>query len=373
MIAGLLLAGCADEVTSPHRNFALPGASYIDEPVILESSDGVGPSDQTGDIYTFDLSHVPMVADSTYDELVVSYGTGTSCDEDVWVFNGTTERWDQVGYSVSWMVCLQAFSSHSHWLGEAGCNCKEHVSESRQVRVRCGSRPCLGALRLNPDYSALPLPWRGDAGALATGLACDGRSLWISACGYDGQRTFSRIYNISFTGEVMEELAAPSVPVAAMAASRHALWLFVAPDSIIRLSHDGHPLGGFRSPRCGFGGLAWGSGRLWLLRYQGSGRQRQILVIDPDVSCRAGTAIVADSLSIPESAYSGMAWTGSHILLVDDRLHSISSEGVVTSSWALPVHYPGDIAWDGEAVCIECSGPDRCALDDRVICRFRLR
>jgi hypothetical protein len=61
------------------------------------------------------------------------------------------------------------------------------------------------------------------------------------------------------------------------------------------------------------------------------------------------------------------------MLIAGDRLHGVDLNGEVVDSWDIPVYYIGDIAWDGEAVCIISSGPDKCSGDDPVISRFRLR
>jgi hypothetical protein len=353
----------AFEVISAGQAITPVVSTYIDEPILLDSSETVTPSFLTGDEFGFRFSGISLVLDGTYNDFDLAYETSSSCDSDVWAFNYGTESWDSVGFSPSpGTMCLPVLMMQSHLFSALGLESHQYLNPNLEMKVRgYVGQPVVRALRINPDYLAVPIVVRGVHSF--DGFAYDGRSFWLSSNMQD------RLYQISLSGTIEKELVTPSGYPFGLAFDGQSLWLADGTDRIFELTSNGDILCQFTLPTDYPGGLTWGDDKLWLTEYGGS---RRLFGIEPDASCHTGTAFIADELQTPGSNGYGLAWDGTHLLVASDSLYKVTTAGNVMEVYHIPVASVRDIAWDGEAVWLFNQGPTDVWGRDPVITRFRL-
>jgi hypothetical protein len=368
--------GCEKESLRPGLRDDLPNGSFIDEPIVLERSEPATLSRIEGDDYVIDMSGVPLIANGAYNDILISYSTITSCDEDVYILNAETREWEQIGYAIepgSGIGCRQMAAEHFHLLSSKGISPKHCLDADNEIRLRGyvlaytnQPNPKAEALRVNPDYLSVPLParyfWRFD------GLAYEDGSLWTSTDWFD------KIYELAPSGEILREFSPPSEDAYGMASDGANLWLADRGGAVFKITRDGEVLCSFNVPVQSATGLAWGNGKLWLGDYGRvtPHRDSKIYGIAAEASCNSGAAIFTDELEIPGGRAIGLAWDGSHILVASDSLYKVAESGAVAAAYAFPVNSVTDIAWDGEAVWILNTGPSDLRVMGPVATRFRL-
>ncbi len=373
----LLLAGCEKDELRPGPGERLPDGSFIDDPIVLARSEPVPLSRVEDGEYIIDLSEAPLVRYGSYNDLLISYWTTSSCDEDVYVLDVETGGWKQIGFRddpEAGLGCRPSFAEQLHLLSSRSCDARQCVNDSAQIRLR-GQIPAYykdmiphaEPIRLNPDFFTVAIPARYAPNF--DGLAYGDGSLWTS------NDFFNKIYNIAFTGEVLFEFEPPTGRPSGMASDGKNLWLADREGSIFKLGPDGEVLCSFSMEVNSVTGLAYGAEKLWLVD-PGSGvpyYRARIYGLDPEASCRGGSAVVMDALEVPEGRPYGLAWDGSHLLVASDSLYKVTETGVLKGSYPLPVYGVRDIAWDGEGVWILNSGPRDFDAHDPVVTKFRLR
>jgi len=371
-----LTGGCEKESLRPGPRDDLPNGSYINEPIVLERSEPATLSRIDGDDYIIDMSEVPLVQSGAYNDILISYWTITSCDEDVYILNAETQEWEQVGYEIepeSGLGCRQMAAEHFHLLSSKGIDAEHCLDGDNQIRLRGymlaytnQPNPKAEALRVNPDYLSVPLParyfWRFD------GLAYENGSLWTSTSWFD------KIYELAPSGEILSEFPPPSEDAYGMASDGMNLWLADRDGTVFKISREGEVLCSFNVQFQSATGLAWGNGRLWLGDYGRvtPHRDSKICGIAAEASCNSGAAIFTNELEVPGERAIGLAWDGAHILVASDSLYKVVESGAVAASYGFPVNDVAGIAWDGEAVWMLNTGPKDLRVMTPVITRFRL-
>lgn len=94
--------------------------TYVNEPIILEASEPQNSVQSGQDEYVCDLSRVGLVTSHSANDFEISYGTPSSCDEDVYVFNYRTESWTQIGFNPAGMGCAQEPRTQYHLFSSMG-------------------------------------------------------------------------------------------------------------------------------------------------------------------------------------------------------------------------------------------------------------
>jgi hypothetical protein len=361
-----------------------PGTTYIDEPILLKASEPVSPIQVTQGEFIFDLSNDPLVQKGECNDFEVTYQTSSSCDENVWVYNYIKQSWDQIGFVPEpGTGCLAVLATQGHLLSARGLKAQNYWNEKFQMKLKGGSgNPKLRALRINPEYSYIPAP---QPPYFLAGLAYDGESLWTTSS-FD-----YKIYNISLSGSILKAFAAPEGHPFGVAFDGQNLWViaYLPPSPPIRLrmlklTRKGDLLCQFSVPVDHPAGLTWGADKLWLAGYDGPYEGANLILrgIDPDASCKSGTAVITDSLRFsgassdtlrpPGGGRVGFAWDGQHFLIGTNKLYKLSPTGVV-ARYDLSVEWANNIAWDGKTVWVLHSGPKGIRSSDPVFSPFKLR
>jgi len=268
-------------------------------------------------------------------------------------------------------MCATIPVEQGHLLSARGLQPRDHLNEGLEMRVRGSywSGPKVRALKINPDYFIVPL-MLGNVYSF-NGLAYDRESLWVSSNFSD------RIYNLSLEGKIIKEFEAPAGYPFGLAFDGQDLWLADGSDRIFKMDQEGDVLCQFTVPTgCPYG-LTWERNRLWLSE---NGCLHRLFGIGPLLSCLSRAAVISDTFTTAEEGSKGLAWDGEYLLAViknpyseAHKLYKIKTSGEVIQSYDIPVKFPEDIAWDGEAVWLLNYGPKDLINRDPVITRFKLR
>ncbi|HUU47054.1 MAG TPA: hypothetical protein VM118_15105 [Acidobacteriota bacterium] len=385
----VLALGCSSE-RSTNGKVDEPTGMYSDEPIVLAYSLPIEPVPPLGyplmsvpsschslratslaDEYVFDLSYLPLVKEGRINDISILYFNTSSCDIDVEVWDNDRQQWRQFAFG-SDGPC-QAFSTgERHILSALAIGAADVLDADSQLRVRAFGHfgaPSLWATEVNPEYLMIPVSPQARFGR--GGLAFGNGSLYsVSFSPFPGIYREDLSNGTELLFPARGSLGAPH----GLAHDGESFWLADGTDSIFRLSQTGETLCAFSVPTDYPGGLTWDGANLWLAEYQGP--DLRLFEIDPEESCRQGSAVITRTFPTPGGGCPGLAWDGTHLLVVSDSLYRVSRDGEVVQSYALPLLSVMDIAWDGSRVCMVSRGwghPGRWFSDEWIISCFRLR
>ncbi len=366
IFAFLFLSCCANYPDST-------GTTYIDEPIVLDTSSWVSAEAKWGGDFTADLSNIPMVQLDDFNDFEISYWTSSACDRNVWVYNFKTLNWDKIGFDPGpdiycACVCVEQY----HLFSARRLQAEDYLNERNHLKIRGDvGTPKVRALKINPGYHAVPLPSGRTYGF--DGLTHDGSSFWVSSNWSDS------IYHLSLTGRVIGEFKAPSEWPFGLAFDGSTLWLVDGSDQIFNLTPEGHVLCHFTVPPTCEYALTWAEGKLWMSKGD-CPSLIDLFVIDPNSSCGSGSAVITGTMKPLEEGIVGLAWDGTHLLAVGQSqygetqtLYKLTTGGEVVKSYELPVKNAKDIVWDGDGVWVINGGPKELTGRDEVITKFKLR
>lgn len=365
VICILLAFGCEESVTPrPPDGDADALGTQISERILLDASGDINPAQKLDDdIYVFELATVTLVESGEYNDFDLTYYTGTTCDEDVWIFNCQLQTWDQFSYYPEAASCGYGTTNQKHLFSAKRFKAEDYVDEESKLLLRSADiydqyPIVLRALKMNSNYHAVPLTkgWNG--------ITTDRKTLIVSSNAYD------KIYRYSFSGEMIREYPAPWRYPFSMDFDGNRFWLTDGSDRIFALDKSMNPVSEFSVPTDFPGGLVWVHGKLWMTEYEGE--QLRTFVIDSDESCDTGAAVIERIYLTPGGGARGIEYDGNHLLVLSDRLYKMTEEANVVASYELPFTYATDIAWDGRTVWIINLGPREVRTRDIVISRFRL-
>lgn len=366
MFAIFFLSGCANYLDTT-------GTTYIDEPIVLDISAWISAEAKWGGDFIADLSSIPMVQFDDFNDLELSYWTSSSCDEDVWVYNFRTLNWDKIGFDPGPdVMCLCVIVEQCHLFSARRLQAEDYLNEHNHLKIRGDvGTPKVRALKINPDYHAVPLPFGGTHDFI--GLTHDGNSFWVSSNWPD------TIYHLSLAGRVIGEFNAPSEYPLGLAFDGSTLWLVDGSDQIFNLTTEGHVLCHFTVPPTCEYALTWAEGKLWMSKGDCPSLM-DLFVIDPNPSCGSGSAVITETMKPLEEGIVGLAWDGTHLLAVGQSqygetqtLYMLTTGGEVIKSYELPVKWAKDIVWDGDGIWIINHGPKEFTGRDQFITKFKLR
>ena len=174
---------------------------------------------------------------------------------------------------------------------------------------------------------------------LPTGLAWDGRYLWLS------DRDCDWIYAVNpHNGSIVDSVACPSFSPLGMAFGDRRLWISGYGENIIyALDPDKKKVTDMiGAPSSATTGLAWRDGSLWAC----DAYAKEIVEVDP----KDGTPI--RSFKAPSPYPNGLAFDGRYLWVSDRRRDMICmvepETGWVILSFDSPGPYPRGLAWDGQ-------------------------
>lgn len=340
--------------------------SFIDETVVLETSDWVTGTETADNEFTFDLSALSIVANRTFNEIEVWYTSGSTDDAAVDVRNLDTGEWDQVGFPQG--AGGAAVTTRQNTLGDLLGDVQRYVDPSGAFLLMTSGAyavPEVRVLRLVDNYRAVrPARLANSEGFV--GLTYDGQHLWAAD---DSTHT---IYLIDGEGAIASEFSGPIGDPRDMAFDGENVWLADGTGKIHKLSLDATLIDTFTVPTDSPGGLAWGDDSLWLADINID--NPRTFRIDPSASVTAGAAVVTAEFQTPGGPNVGLAWNGENLLILGDGLYVVNVDGTVINSYpTFPVFLPRGLAWDGQAIVTFSQGPPGVGNNSLKINWFRLR
>jgi hypothetical protein len=345
-------------------------ASFIDEPIVLEVSEGVSGTEIIENEFLFDLSSIPMVVNKTFNDIEVAYGLPDTCDSPLYLYNFNNQDWDQLAF-VTGSGCFAVLMTGFHTVRDLYGDVESYVDETGSLRIKRGehvSPYAVRVLHLNENYFAKrPL---GETNIdVSGGLTYDGIWFWASS------NASNRIYKINHNGKVVNEFDSPSGYPFGMAFDGKKLWVADGTDKIFQITRNGNVLCEFSVPTDYPGGLAWGDNSLWLAEYPSPGLIHTFQ-IDPFASCASGSAVITRTFITPGGGSRGLAWDGENLLIASIKnkiIYRVNKEGTVLEEYALPVNTAQGLAWDGENIAFFSNGPKGYGNWGAKLNKFRLR
>lgn len=338
-----ILLGCRRDESiitppKPPDNSSNDSIMFIDEPIVLESSDKILSSRINQSEYSIDLSNIEMVKNNRYNDFEISYGTPSSCDENVWIYNYKNAMWDQIGFKRVHEVCLMMPTMQVHFLSSRGFTAKDYVDSTLQMMFRCEwGQPYVRAIRNNPHYSIIPIFQKDISGY--SGFTILNNSMWVASP--DSQK----VYNFSFDGKLIKEIPTPVQYPNGLTTDGKDLFQADGINRIVKLLTDGQMLCQFSVPTDYSGGLALVENKIWLSEYQNASLPLSLFEINLEQSCKINIASVIRTLSFNKKWISGLAYKNPNLILTSDSLYEMTTDGGVIKSIHLPDSIGGDIEW----------------------------
>lgn len=372
---------CSDTTVCPTWTDEPPFGTYIDEPILLAASDPVAPSEAAADTFTFDMNAVGLVRDGTFNDFDITYVTQTGNDVDVLVLNHEDGTWRTLSSMQSQTAPWPDPVTQRHLFSARGLEAGEYVSEEGVMQLRGAiDSPRVRALKMNPDYVAIPVHavypfgFSGTPGCLTS----DGENLYIVSPNNTLVQPRA-VYRVSPDGALAHQCASPATDCFGVTYDGETFWFAGSNKRIFNTSTDGEPLCEFSYIDQFFemaGGLGWGLDQLLLIENKPARdiSHARIFGADAGGSCDAGFALVTFTFETTGNNASGIAWNGSRFLTAfHDSLFTFNTYGSLAETYAFPVEGIDDITWDGESLWVLNTGPRGVESRDPVITRLRLR
>lgn len=375
-IAVLSAAGCGIKYM-PATHAGKPSDTlYIDDPIILDGTNLIPPSEIKNNIMHFDLKRVDF-ENGGYDDIEVSYFTSRTSDADMQIYNFRKKSWECIVKNPNmFTVSREGRTLQGHSLYARRIELGDVISRKGELLIWTKAEienSGLRALKINPDYYALPVTL-GYSEYLEWRAAHDGRNLWISWA--------NRIRKLTPAGDILDDLTLESYMQAhhaPIACDQDDLWLGSGL-RLYKLNAEGEVLDFFDIEGDILSGIAYialGNDGLWVALNDSAGfdseKLGRIIRIDPTASCSSKLGVVLDTLETAGAQCSGLAWSGKPLLAVlDGALGEYTRDGELIDTIPLPVRRTEDIFWDGESLWILHRGIEGSAGNDPVISRFRL-
>ncbi len=382
IIALLCLAGCSDEVVCPGDGSYFLRGTYIDESIVVKSSEFIGPFESSWNppgpyTCTFDLSSVPMFVQREFDDIEINYVTPSSCTQDVTIYNEKRRRWDKIGFNDPIeVVCMRVLTNQRSLFSSKCLVPTEYIGESNEMHVWSEHliySPSVRALKYNPDYYAFPTPFDPVNGRhIYHGITLDGTML--IAC----SAVTNNLYIMHPDGTIIEEIPAPVDNVISVAHDGHDLWLITLSGLIVRMNPSGRIRCRFTTGIEHVGGIGWSTEDLLLMDLEHP--YRHVYRIDTSSSCREGSMVCTDTVLVrspgPGRYNYGVTGAGPYLYLVSDSLYTYNIFTGAMYAHYLAVQNVEDIVWDGMMLWVLHGGPVGCGRGKgmgQYISRFKVR
>ena len=140
MIILLLLAltniACSDDPTSASLIYdRLETMSETDKRA-LNSSEIIFADSIGEDIYTINFGKTDTFIEGKTFDVLIRYGTFSSCDEDLFIFNNNTSHWDQLGFRPDVYICMGVLTTQRRLLSTISLPIDNFIDSEGKVKVK---------------------------------------------------------------------------------------------------------------------------------------------------------------------------------------------------------------------------------------------
>lgn len=135
-ITMLTYVACSDDPTSaPIAENRLETMSEIDK-MSLNSSEIVFADSIRKDVYAINFDKTDTFIEGKSFDVLIRYGTSSSCDQDLFIFNNKTSHWDQLGFWPDVVVCLGVITTQRHLLSTISLPIDNFINSEGKVLVK---------------------------------------------------------------------------------------------------------------------------------------------------------------------------------------------------------------------------------------------
>lgn len=378
-----LIISCSDDNNGVGSVPSETPALYIDETILIDTTAAIHASAQENDRLIFDLDSIPTFKDGDFDDIYIDYFAGDGVDRSNVIFNFDRQSWDTLVSDPGDVYGLMG-DVFGHMASKMGLPLGDFINDSVHIYMQPWYLSFGGfkqnppplpytvrGVQLNDHYSPIYIP--NSDHVHFTGITYDGQNYQLA-----GRDNFLwKIWQLSATGEIVNQVDCPTVYPNDMALGDNSLWIIDvnlgSPDStswIWRLNYDGDSLCEFSFPSSNIGGIAYGGGHIWLS--EDTRGDNRLFCVDPAASCDSGAAVILDTIDVGKPIKS-LTWDGTNLMAASDSLYVVSTDGDILDAYAWTVGGDQRISYYDGYLHVFCAGPAGLQLDDRVIVQLKMR
>lgn len=358
--------GCSDNPTSAPIDYNRLESVSITEKIVLSSSDFIIADSVKENVFSIDFGKTKTFLEGKTSDISITYITSSSCDQDLFIFNYKKSKWRQLGFLPDVGVCFDAFTTQSHLLSTNNFFTKNFINSEGKVLIRydTGHYQIGGIiLKLSSDYleSSAPLNRLGKS---TSKLDFDENSIWYFT--YRDQIFRKK----SLDGRILNSINAHSERVSAFTVDKETIWFIEQEGKVIGLDSDtGDENCRFQSTALFPQGLTTDNKDLWIA-FNTSTKSR-LHSYDLVKSCETGVGVLLKDIEFSDTYVLDLDWDGSNLLVLDDNLNIVNTEGMLLTAYSLEVNETRQVIWDGEAALLIHLGPSQ-PSNESIITRFLL-
>lgn len=334
---------------------------YIDEEIVIDTSITITPSkivDDSISISFFDLSNIDF---NNFNDLLVEYNTGNSCDVNMWLIDQANECKSQFAFAPQNYGCLAIPVHHKHLLSTTNIDINIYMNTNDSIITYGSAITTIKLINFDQNYETIPL----NGLAYIDGITFDGSNFWMISNGTN------KIYQFSKAGELIKEINSPENYPQGITFDGKYLWCSDGTDQIFKINKDGDIINSFTVPTDFPGSLTWGNNKLWLSEYEGN--NPKIFSIDPDSSCILGQAVIVDSIDNQFNTI-GLTWLEDHLIILNNNLQIYNPDSKeIICNYPMHVITTSDIVSDSDGLWIINSGPKDIGVCGYFLTKFLLR
>lgn len=367
LLFALTFAACSDGPTSASIDYNSLAAVRITDKIVLSSSDYLSADSVGEDIYAINFGNSNTFVNGKLLDVSISYGTYTLCDEEVFILNIKTLRWNQLSFIPNVGVCADALGRQSHLLSTRNFLIENFIDSKGKMLLRSNSTYLMGGriFEVSPDYLESSTPIVKLGLTYTEKIDIVGDSFWA----------FSYRDNVfrrqSLDGREILSFKSQTESVLAFSADEQMIWY---------TDHEGKVFGVdnitgdvkclFQTTASHPKGLTTNNNALWIV-FNSSSKSR-LHSYDLSQSCESGVGVLLKNIEFSDTFALGLDWDGSNLLLLYDKLNVIDNEGTFIRAYTLKVIGAYQFVWDGEAVMLFHHGPFPGGSNESIVTRFLL-
>jgi hypothetical protein len=358
----LVFFSCSKDPLEPSPNPDPVPSVGLDEPLLITASTTQVPVLSNQDQHTFELAPITLVQTGEYNDIEFQYTTNDACDEDVEVFNFTTNGWDRIA-SGPWMACSPVITNWWRTLSEWNFTPENYVNDGGQLVMRTSADPSLRILKLNARHDPIALP---PLDIEASGIRVLGSTIWLAS---------DDLSRITIQGASLPSLPAPADPCCGLAWDGERFWTIdrgagpvevfcgITPLGVTECTFDGHHDFAVND------GLVCVDSLLWAVRSGGD----ELLGIDLALSSTTGSIEFPERLFLATGGAVALAHDGTDFYVAyESSIKKVSMSGVELEDHPLTVERVVDLAWVEGALWILHTGPRGVRAGGQFVSKFDL-
>ena len=367
LLFALTFAACSDGPTSAPVDYNSLAAVGITDKIVLSSSDYLSADSVGEDIYTINFGNSNTFVNGKILDVSISYGTPHVCDVDLFIFNNNTFRWSQSGFRPDVEGCLTAGGSDSHLLSTRNFLIESFIDNEGMMLLRSKRAYLIGGriFEVSQDYF--------DSSALISklGLSSTAKIDYTD----DSFWTYTSEDNLfrkkSFDVRDILSFQSQAERVWAFSADERMIWYIDLEEKVFGVDNiTGDVKCQFRTTASHPRALTTDGENLWIV-FNSSSKSR-LHSYDLSQSCESGVGVLLNDIEFSDTNVWGLDWDGSNLLLLDDKLNVVDTEGSLIAAYTLEVFGAYQALWDGEAVMLFHHGPVSEASSESIVTRFLL-